>query len=243
MTGPLAFLKAGSKTRTGRRVLTGLLLAAGAAVIKTWFASSEQAIKLIGHLIALMFILAFFDRFLTKKLPPLIDTIVQWATVAVVLCILGCWTWNLVRGGKPPVPDVVDDSPREIPPPPIGTGPVPPSVIEGVEIVPSIRRQVIGRPSLKAAGCQTTSQALAVTVPNPGRLDQAFRGVVPGIELRETTRVGTTGYRDVRIDGGRLRFVLYAKGGGSRRKLPFVGQTCLDPEVASIGYEILAHYR
>jgi hypothetical protein len=103
--------------------------------------------------------------------------------------------------------------------------------------------QVIASVYIEAGGCQSTARSYSIDIPAYRDLDTSYPGTVAGIEFRETTHVGRAGYRNVSFESGHLKFDLFSDGGGATQYIPFRGNVCVGATGASIGYQIVAHYK
>lgn len=116
---------------------------------------------------------------------------------------------------------------------------------------PNPKEVVIANVYHEAGGCQSTGKPFNLEIPEVSKLDLNYKGVVGGIEFRETTHVARAGFRDVVLDGNKLKFNLFADGQGSVQGSPCPTITdpfrmcpiCVGGAGASIGYQVIAHYR
>ena len=105
----------------------------------------------------------------------------------------------------------------------------------------------IATASVRADGCNDSSQTFKVVIPHPERLDLSYHqeGLPAGIERVYSEGNGTR--RDTNYafaDNGTLTFSLYAKGGGNRVYSPFGGgSVCVGATGANITVVIYAHYK
>lgn len=118
------------------------------------------------------------------------------------------------------------------------------SKINKVAIPPTL---VIGNLYASAGGCQDTGRTERVGIPNFQLLNLNYKDPVfgiAGVSLRETTKVGNSGVRNVKFDPaqGVLTLDIFAGGGGTVQCLPFVGCSCTNASGGSYGTEITAHY-
>jgi hypothetical protein len=107
---------------------------------------------------------------------------------------------------------------------------------------------VIGNLYASADGCQDTGRTDRVGIPNSQLLDLSFADPtykIAGVSLRETTKVGKSGVRNVKFDPaqGVLSLDIFAGGEGTTQCLPFVGCRCVGASGGSYGVEITAHYK
>ena len=101
---------------------------------------------------------------------------------------------------------------------------------------------------IEAAGCESRAQHFDITIPDAAKLDRGHAGIVPGIELQETTRVNRAGVRNIIFNGSVLSFDMFAEGEGTIQgggeilgvKIP---KTCLAPKGASYGVKVVAFYK
>lgn len=92
-------------------------------------------------------------------------------------------------------------------------------------------------------GCESKTIHLSFVISNVGRIDPSYAGPVEGIEFVELTRVGKAGYRNVARNGDRLELDMFADGAGTKDNIPSIGDRCVDAAAASVGYDIVGHYR
>ena len=95
-----------------------------------------------------------------------------------------------------------------------------------------------------AGGCQDTGREVNVPIPHADELDLSVVDPtwhIPGITFRETTKVGTSGIRNVSISGSTLHYQIFAGGGGSYQGWPVNG--CVNGSGGSYGVEVTAHYK
>lgn len=118
--------------------------------------------------------------------------------------------------------------------PHVKQGPVPPTV-------------TIGDYYQQAGGCQDTGSTQRVGIPHPEVLDLSYTDPtygISGVQLVETTHVGSAGIRNVGFDAtaGVLKFDIWASGGGSTQCVPFGPCGCVGATGASYGVRVIAHY-
>jgi len=102
-----------------------------------------------------------------------------------------------------------------------------------------------------ANGCHDTTQSFATQVPNAGRLDRSYHGVLDGIEVVETAANNGHAFRNFAFtsDGNGITYQLYAKGAGHWVDPPRAfgvqvgGGVCVGAAGASEGIDIYAHYK
>jgi hypothetical protein len=89
------------------------------------------------------------------------------------------------------------------------------------------------------SGCSESSRTFVVEIPDAGRLDLNYKGVVAGIEVREVEANNGHSFGNIAFDGTKLTITLRAKGAGHRVSNPFNrGSVCVGAEGASEGVEI-----
>ena len=98
-----------------------------------------------------------------------------------------------------------------------------------------------------AGGCQDTGRTVRFGIPESKYLDLNFKDPrynIAGISVRETTKVGNSGIRNLKFDpqSGVMAFEIFAGGGGSTQCIPLVGCSCVGASGGSYGVEITAHY-
>src|SRR5262245_40982738 len=94
------------------------------------------------------------------------------------------------------------------------------------------------------SGCSESSRTFVVEIPDAGRLDLSYKGVVAGIEVGEVEANNGHSFGNIAFDGTKLSITLRAKGAGHRVYNPFNrGSVCVGAEGASEGVEIYAHYK
>jgi hypothetical protein len=123
-----------------------------------------------------------------------------------------------------------------------------PNVLASGQTVTIPHTVVIATEYASAGGCQDTGRNVRIGIPNFQLLDLAFHDAgsgISGLSLRETTKVGNSGWRNVHFDpaGGVLSLDLFAGGGGSVQCIPLVGCPCVGSSGGSIGAEVTAHYK
>jgi len=183
-----------------------------------------------------------------------------WAAFSILIWAAGCGVdRNFTVGGEPrpgratppsgktsapptPAPSAPE---RGAEPVPASSAPAAPTPLVEDQPAPSraARIQVLAKGVFQSAdGCQTTGRRLTASVPDVDHLDEAVRGPVPGIEFREIARVNGGGYRHVRLSGNVLEFELYAQGKGLLVEA-LGAKSCRGGEGATVGYDVVAHYR
>jgi hypothetical protein len=99
----------------------------------------------------------------------------------------------------------------------------------------------------QAGGCQDTGRQVSVKIPNADKLDAAVTDPtwhVPGITFRATTANGTSGIRNVRVNGDQLQYEIFAGGGGTKAGGSFgIPEFCKDASGGSYGVEVTAYYK
>ena len=96
----------------------------------------------------------------------------------------------------------------------------------------------------QAGGCQDTGRQVSVKIPNADKLDTSVSDPtwhISGITFRATTSVGTSGIRNVRVNGDQLQYEIFAGGGGSYVGWPVNG--CANGSGGSYGVEVTARYK
>jgi hypothetical protein len=107
-------------------------------------------------------------------------------------------------------------------------------------------RLKIGTASVRANGCNDSSQSFKFVILDAEKLDRSFNGVLAGLERTYTEANGTRSDTNWAFtDGGSaVTFSLYAKGGGNWVKSPFGGGgVCVGASGANITVEVYAHYK
>lgn len=168
--------------------------------------------------------------------------------LALLLPVAGCGiqrNFSLGDEQPPATPAARAASPHPAPSPPAAApAPAPTPFPEDQPAQPrSGAIEVVAKALFQSAdACQTTGRRLSLKIPDVDRLDDGFHGPVPGIEFREVARVNGGGYRHVRISGNTLEFELNAQGKGLLVEA-LGSKSCKNGEGATVGYDIIAHYR
>lgn len=95
-----------------------------------------------------------------------------------------------------------------------------------------------------AGSCQDTGREVNIKIPNADQLDLSVVDPtwhIPGITFRPTTSVGTSGIRNVSVNGDTLHYQIFAGGGGTYQGWPYNG--CVGGSGGSYGVEVTAHYK
>ena len=112
--------------------------------------------------------------------------------------------------------------------------------------VSASRTAVIGNALyIEAGGCQSVARDFDIAIPDYEHLDSSLPGIIAGIQLSETTRVGRSGFRNVSFGNGTLHVELFAEGGGTIEHVPWPidRDICVNPSGGSIGVSVTAAYR
>lgn len=108
----------------------------------------------------------------------------------------------------------------------------------------------IGSNYVSANGCHDTTSTFTTGIPDSDKLDKSYKGVLAGIEVVETTGVGTHAYKNFTFiaNGSAITYQLYAKGAGYWQPPVCIfgtcigGGACIGAKGASEGIDIYAHY-
>jgi hypothetical protein len=115
--------------------------------------------------------------------------------------------------------------------------------VASVPATPSEGVEVVGEPSRLAAElCRSSGRHLRVKIPRVDSLDGRYRGVLPGLEIRQDLRSGTAGFAHARLTGDVFEIDVWSRGSGISLSAA-AEESCGGGRPGDVSFEIVAHYR